>query len=161
MSDRIVVMRAGAIEQIADPKTLFESPRTAFAARFMGVENVLEGRLESVVAGRPAVRVGDHLLHGRPVGDVAAAQPGSRVFAAIRAEHMRFADPGSTGPNRLAGTPGTAIYKGKFRDIPFSSAVGTVVVRQWDTDRDLPVSGEVEFNADNCVVGVLEQDDVA
>ncbi|HMN87383.1 MAG TPA: ABC transporter ATP-binding protein [Bauldia sp.] len=161
MSDRIVLMRAGTIEQIADPKTLFESPRTAFAARFMGVENVLEGRLDSVAGGRATVRVGDTVLHGRPVGDLATAGPGARVFAAIRAEHMRFAEPGTTGPNRLAGTPGTAIYKGKFRDIPFSSAVGTVVVRQWDTDRAMPAEGEVEFNADHCVVGVLEQDDVA
>ena len=160
MSDRIVLMRAGTIEQIADPKTLFESPQTAFAARFMGVENVLTGTLEAAEGGRMAVRVGGEVLHGRPVGEVAAAAPGSPVFAAIRAEHVRFTSGGNAG-NRLAGTPGSAIYKGKFRDIPFVSAVGTVVVREWDTDRAAPAGTEVEFNADHCVVGLLRQDDVA
>jgi len=160
MSDRIVLMRAGTIEQIADPKTLFESPQTAFAARFMGVENVVTGTLEAAEGGRVAVRVGGELLHGRPVGEVAAAAAGAPVFAAIRAEHVRFTSGGSAG-NRLAGTPGTAIYKGKFRDIPFVSAVGTVVVREWDTDRAAPAGTEVEFNADHCVVGLLRQDDVA
>ena len=161
MSDRIVLMRSGAIEQIADPKTLFESPRTAFAARFMGVENVLTGTLAAVDHGRVTVRVGDQTLSGRPVGEGARASPGVRVFAAIRAEHMRFAKGDGADGNRLTGTTGAAIYKGKFRDIPFASPVGAVIVRQWDTERAIPGGADVLFGAEHCVVGLLEQEDVA
>ncbi|MEQ8965711.1 MAG: ABC transporter ATP-binding protein [Azospirillaceae bacterium] len=159
MSDRIVLMRDGAIEQIAEPKELFESPRTAFAARFMGVENVLEGRLEGVEDGLATVRIGDHRLFGRPVGDLAGAGPDTPVFAAIRAERVRFADAGAAerGETVLAGTPGPAIYKGKYRDVPVATPVGEIVVRQWDTEQDARTGTEIRFRAETCVVGAIQQ----
>lgn len=157
MSDRIVLMRAGTIEQIADPKTLFESPGTVFAARFMGVENVLTGTLDGRHGGHVTVRIGGEVVRGRPVGAAAGAGPGARVFAAIRAEHMRFQADGSG----IGGRPGTAIYKGKFRDFPFESSIGRLVVREWDTERPASERTGVRFDADHCVVGLLSQDDVA
>lgn len=160
MSDRIVLMRAGAIEQEADPKTLFETPRTAFAARFMGVENVVTGTLAGIDAGVAAVRVGDHVIRGRPIGDPAAMAPGAPVFAAIRAERLRF-DDATAGANVVGGTPGTAIYKGKYLDTSFASAIGPLVVRQWDTERGAGSDSHVSFRPEDCVVGVLRQDDVA
>jgi len=56
LSDRIVVMRAGRIEQDASPAELYERPATAFVAGFMGHENLFEWR--------------DGALHG-PAGAVA------------------------------------------------------------------------------------------
>jgi ABC-type Fe3+/spermidine/putrescine transport system ATPase subunit len=52
MSDLVVVMRAGRIEQIAEPQALYDRPRTAFVARFLGGANILSGRtLQSAAAG--------------------------------------------------------------------------------------------------------------
>ena len=48
LADRIVVMRAGSIEQIGDPETIHDRPQTGFVARFMGFENIVpveNGRL--------------------------------------------------------------------------------------------------------------------
>lgn len=42
MSDRIVIMQAGAIEQVGAPFELYERPRTKFAASFLGKSNLLE-----------------------------------------------------------------------------------------------------------------------
>ncbi len=42
-SDRIVVMNAGRIEQVADPLTLYQRPETRFAASFIGRTNILDG----------------------------------------------------------------------------------------------------------------------
>jgi putative spermidine/putrescine transport system ATP-binding protein len=42
MSDLIVLMNGGRIEQMGSPNELFEKPATVFAARFLGVENILE-----------------------------------------------------------------------------------------------------------------------
>ncbi len=42
-SDRIVVMSAGRIEQVADPVTLYNQPRTRFVAGFIGRTNFLDG----------------------------------------------------------------------------------------------------------------------
>ena len=83
MADRIVLMRDGKIEQLGTPADLYDRPETAFAAEFMGFENILrcEGRqlvsdhgriavgYESaapVLAWRPdAVQIGSGPLEGR------------------------------------------------------------------------------------------------
>ena len=44
MADRIVIMNSGHIEQLGTPTELYESPRTAFVAGFLGVSNLLDGR---------------------------------------------------------------------------------------------------------------------
>jgi spermidine/putrescine transport system ATP-binding protein len=46
MSDRLVVMNAGRIEQLGSPRELYEHPATRFVANFIGTSNVLTGRLE-------------------------------------------------------------------------------------------------------------------
>jgi iron(III) transport system ATP-binding protein len=45
-SDRIVVMSAGRIEQVADPVTLYTKPQTRFVAAFIGRTNLLDGVLD-------------------------------------------------------------------------------------------------------------------
>src|SRR5206468_7522031 len=42
MSDRIAVMNGGQVEQIGDPREIYERPRTAFVADFIGSLNALE-----------------------------------------------------------------------------------------------------------------------
>ena len=46
MSDRLVVMNAGRIEQLGSPRELYEHPATRFVANFIGTSNILTGRLE-------------------------------------------------------------------------------------------------------------------
>ena len=45
MSDRIVVMNKGVIEQIGTPEELYEHPKTKFVANFLGETNLLEGEV--------------------------------------------------------------------------------------------------------------------
>lgn len=45
MSDRIAVMNKGHLEQIDDPKTLYEHPKSSFVATFIGESNVFDGRV--------------------------------------------------------------------------------------------------------------------
>ncbi|MCX5662439.1 MAG: ABC transporter ATP-binding protein [Planctomycetota bacterium] len=47
MSDRIAVMNAGKVEQLDEAAKVFESPRTAFVATFMGAGNFFEAKFES------------------------------------------------------------------------------------------------------------------
>jgi spermidine/putrescine transport system ATP-binding protein len=51
LSDRIAVMREGAIEQVGTPAEIYEAPRTSFVAAFIGDTNFLEGRVAEIVAG--------------------------------------------------------------------------------------------------------------
>ena len=45
MSDRIVVMNNGIIEQTGTPEELYEHPKTKFVADFLGETNILEGEV--------------------------------------------------------------------------------------------------------------------
>ena len=56
MSDRIAVMNDGKVEQVADPRTMYERPDSAFVAGFIGTSNLLVLRAGSVSMG---VRLAD------------------------------------------------------------------------------------------------------
>jgi iron(III) transport system ATP-binding protein len=47
ISDRIAVMRAGRVEQIATPRAIYERPETPFVASFVGTTNLLDGLIRS------------------------------------------------------------------------------------------------------------------
>ncbi len=66
MSDRIAVMRAGRIEQLGDPESLYERPETAFVAGFLGVSNLLEGEVSGHEGGMVAIRLTDGTLIKAP-----------------------------------------------------------------------------------------------
>ncbi len=51
LSDRIIVMRSGRIEQQGTPSELYAAPRTRFVASFLGMKNILDAKL-APVAGR-------------------------------------------------------------------------------------------------------------
>jgi spermidine/putrescine transport system ATP-binding protein len=55
MADRIVIMNSGHIEQLGTPTELYESPRTAFVAGFLGVSNLLDAE----VVGEGTVKLND------------------------------------------------------------------------------------------------------
>jgi len=91
LSDRVVVMRDGHIEQDGPPPDLYERPRTRFVADFIGASNCLEGKVEPASAGWEFVtREGLRL----PV-DAPSAQADPRHFI-LRPERIRWADDGPT-----------------------------------------------------------------
>ena len=51
LSDQIAIMRNGEIVQTGTPKSLYEHPRTAFVASFLGRSNILDGELAARLAG--------------------------------------------------------------------------------------------------------------
>jgi spermidine/putrescine transport system ATP-binding protein len=84
MADGIAVMNGGRIEQLGTPDELYEHPRTAFVAGFLGVSNLLAG----TVTGEKTVRLdGDVEVHVR-----AGALDGrtGRVAVGIRPEKIEF-----------------------------------------------------------------------
>ena len=47
LSDRIALLRAGELEQVDTPRGIYNRPRTAYAANFIGLTNLLRGRVEN------------------------------------------------------------------------------------------------------------------
>jgi iron(III) transport system ATP-binding protein len=65
LSDRIIVMRAGQIEQDETPEELYASPRTQFVARFLGMRNVIPGEAVPVSRGAELRMPDGAVLRGR------------------------------------------------------------------------------------------------
>jgi spermidine/putrescine transport system ATP-binding protein len=86
MSDRLVVMNAGRIEQLGSPRELYEHPATRFVANFIGTSNVLTGRLERKGDGWALAGLGpdQRVL----AADAGGARDGQDVELAIRPEKI-------------------------------------------------------------------------
>ncbi|HET6380955.1 MAG TPA: ABC transporter ATP-binding protein [candidate division Zixibacteria bacterium] len=115
MSDRIAVMRAGKIEQMGTPEELYERPRTAFVAGFLGVSNLLDGEVLGREGPWLAVRLADGSVLRAPsegVNGAAAVRVGVRPEK-LRVEPAEATTSGGDGAvNSLGGTVLDASYIG-------------------------------------------------
>ncbi len=113
MSDRIAVMRDGAIVQVGTPGELYEEPVDAFVADFIGESNFLRGAITAVHEDGLVDVKHQSGLHFRAVRRGPAA-PGAVALAAVRPEHLAVADGGESEPrlNRWRGRVEEIIYAG-------------------------------------------------
>lgn len=90
MADTIAVMNEGRIEQMGSPAELYESPRTAFVANFLGQSNLIRGEVTSSDADQSIVEV-----HGQKVAIVKARNraAGKSILVGIRPEKIRISLP--------------------------------------------------------------------
>ncbi|NLQ17288.1 ABC transporter ATP-binding protein [Marinomonas sp. M1K-6] len=88
MSDRVAVMSAGRIQQVADPITLYRDPHTAFVASFVGENNGVLGKVIDANADLVVLDCGPlGKLAGRSQGNVSV---GDDATLFIRPEHFRL-----------------------------------------------------------------------
>ncbi|HXG44034.1 MAG TPA: ABC transporter ATP-binding protein [Gemmatimonadales bacterium] len=126
MSDRMAVMDHGVIVQLGTPAEIYENPRTAFVARFIGESNFLEG----VAAGRQDGRWEVLGASGRfRVPDFPGARAGVAVRIAVRPEWVDLVRPGeaAAGKNALSGTVRDVIYLGGTLHVLVALPDGTTV----------------------------------
>jgi putative spermidine/putrescine transport system ATP-binding protein len=117
MSDRIVVMNEGRVEQIGTPFEIYNRPRSRFVASFVGTLNLFIGRVIDPARGAVAVD-GQELV---AAGGVNGAQIGDQKVVAVRPEAITL-DSGANGDarNRMRGT---------IEDVSFLGAVVRIRVR--------------------------------
>ena len=142
MADTIAVMNLGKIEQLGSPTDLYERPRTAFVANFLGTSNLLEGSVE----GQGSVRLGDGTLVAVDTGGASG-----QVAVGVRPEKVRLGD---GLPNRLSGRVKESAYIGVATQIVVTTAVGDVSVfhQNSETGGLVPAPGEnvtVSWRADS------------
>src|SRR5438552_16417269 len=115
MSDRIAVFHRGKIQQLDTPEQMYEYPKNAFVARFIGENNRLDGNLEGIADGRCTVRVAgsDTRIEGTLVEPVSS---GRAVTVSLRPERVQIGAAGHTIDGhpgcRLAGSLREIIYLG-------------------------------------------------
>jgi putative spermidine/putrescine transport system ATP-binding protein len=91
LSDRIVLMNNGQIEQQGSPREIYQQPSTLFAAAFVGQANFLRGTLVDADGGAAVVDVGGTRLRGLPCGELRVGAPATLV---VKHERVRLAGDG-------------------------------------------------------------------
>ena len=120
MSDRIAVMDSGKVAQLGTPAEIYENPRTAFVAKFIGESNFFEGRAQQPARSVEPGNTGTWDVT-RPDGDTfqvphhPSLRAGKAIQVAVRPEWMDVQKPDAVPPgeNALVGTVKDIIYLGE------------------------------------------------
>ena len=120
MSDRIVVMRAGRIEQIGTPRAIYRHPKNRFVAEFIGETNLFALTIERIEAGQALGRTVEGLELLLPAG---AAKAGDKAVAVLRPADFTLSDQG------IAATVTKAVYLGSDLNLFVQPAVGGPEIR--------------------------------
>jgi putative spermidine/putrescine transport system ATP-binding protein len=126
MSDRIVVMNAGRIEQIGVPDAIYSRPETRFVADFMGARNILETRVTQIGDTHALLDwQGTALRAPRLASHWLATE--TTAAAAVRPESIRIV-PSATGENTGSARVVSRVDQGAFVTIKAELAPGKVLV---------------------------------
>jgi spermidine/putrescine transport system ATP-binding protein len=128
MSDRIAVMNDGRVDQVGIPREIYERPRTAFVADFIGSLNVLDLRIDELVGENAVMRFGDNERVVVPVGT--GHRVGEVLRVAVRPERVRVEAAGSPeldGGSRLVGTIGEIVFLGMYTQFHVDTPAGRLV----------------------------------
>ncbi len=135
VSDRIVVMNRGAIAQEASPRELYERPRDAFVAGFMGDANRVRGTLVRRDDGLADVRLGRASV-AMPHRD----EPDGEVEVSIRPEAIVLRGPGE---GFIRATVRKATYLGGSVEYTLDSEIGALFAISLDVAHPQAVGSEV------------------
>ena len=121
LSDRVVVMSKGHVEQIGTPFEIYNFPATRFVASFVGQLNALPAKVVDAGAGRLTVGGQEIRVSAR-----IEAAAGSAMSLALRPEMVSLGD-GPEGSNRLAGTVADVDFLGAIVRMRIMLAEGVKV----------------------------------
>jgi len=133
ISDRIIIMNNGRIEQIGTPQDIYDRPRNRFVADFIGSANLLRGRVQgqSADGGLSFMTEGGDLL---PCVAPYGAR-GNETEVAIRPAYIRLMDPASTPAGGVVpGTVRRRMFHGDFIQYLVQCRSGELVVRRSPTE---------------------------
>lgn len=122
MADRIVILRAGVVEQVGTPWELYNKPANQFVAGFIGAPTM--NFLDGVVSERDGGQVRISLDGGHEITAEAIAEAGQRVIVGVRPEHLEIGigNPLCTGEVLLVEPTGPSDF------LTIKSDVGTLTM---------------------------------
>ncbi|MEO3475286.1 ABC transporter ATP-binding protein [Roseomonas sp. CAU 1739] len=128
MSDRICLMNHGLIEQLGTPQEIYEHPASLFAADFIGISNVLNGRITAAGLETP-----DGTLALPP----AAVMRDGPAALIVRPEHVELR-PGGT----LRGRVTESVYAGSEFRLVVTLGSGSMLVMRCSSGQIVPMIGD-------------------
>ncbi len=133
IADRIVVMNKGRIQQIGAPLELYHQPRTPFVARFLGMPNILTGKVRTLNPLVVETKIGDLQLNEQE----AQVAEGDSVALLIRPEAGRIVGNVQEAVNVVNGRIQTISFRGRYQIATI--VVGAVALKlEFETAVTLP-----------------------
>ncbi len=130
LSDWIVVMNQGLIEQMGPPEEIYQRPATAFVARFMGFDNWFEAQVTHL-EGRAAVAQAGDLTFRATLTEPGSARVGDTATLFFRPGDASLRTEG--GPNTIPGTLTFSIFQGDTTQYALQTALGQFNVYEEET----------------------------
>jgi putative spermidine/putrescine transport system ATP-binding protein len=132
LSDRIALVRDGALEQVASPREIYARPATAYTAQFIGQTNLLRGEIQRSIATCGVLRW--------PV-----EEPDGPVLFSLRPETIRLSADGKrqTHEVKFRGSIRQQIYSGASELLEVDSGDGQVLRVRLPASG--PLTGEHDF----------------
>jgi iron(III) transport system ATP-binding protein len=149
VSDEVIVMHNGAIEQQGAPWDLYRKPKSAFVANFIGESNVVEAILE-IHGATATIRLGETTLDLDPAE--VDNKPGN-VKLSLRPEMFRLREVGDPAQN-LPGNIVHSSYMGPVTEYLISTPVGELFTTAPAGDQHYPTGSNVylHLNPDELII---------
>ncbi|VDC23424.1 ABC transporter ATP-binding protein [Pseudogemmobacter humi] len=152
MSDRVAVMEAGVLQQIATPQELYANPATPFVARFIGETNEIAGKVTGVENGLASIDTAQGSFTARAGAGVTA---GAAATLFVRPETMSCSR--IAMPNSLPAKAVSLEYEGALAMLRAETDQGQVLLATLPNRQlaDAPQPGEriwLSFAADEALV---------
>jgi iron(III) transport system ATP-binding protein len=119
LSDQIVIMHEGRIEQVGSPQEIYAHPRTRFVADFIGRANFLAGTVRAADGARAEIEIPLGHFEVRAEG----FRPGDPVWLLLRPEAIGLTSPGA---GRWSGQVSTATYLGS--EVFYEVTIGQQII---------------------------------
>ena len=133
MSDKIVVMSEGKIQQVGEPEDIYNEPKNAFVADFIGDSNIFNG----IMTGKYKVR-----FCGAEFTCVDDVENGTMVEAVLRPEDIEITPPGE---GIIQGEVSSVVFKGVHYEITVLSGKNELVIQ---STRKAQVGSRVGLSVD-------------
>jgi spermidine/putrescine transport system ATP-binding protein len=139
MSDRVAVMSAGVLQQIATPRELYSNPATPFVAKFVGETNQFSGKVRAIADGLAVVETLYGPLSGRVGPGVGV---GSNAAVYVRPEAMMLTS--DQQPNALPAEAERLEFEGAVGMLHAKAADGEHLLAAVPNQRlaSAPTTGE-------------------
>jgi spermidine/putrescine transport system ATP-binding protein len=158
MSDRIVLMRGGRIEQIGSPSEMYDRPTSRYVADFIGETNLIRGRVRDISGTVMTLDACGTTIRAPLLDGLRADET---VSLSIRPEHVTIVASVESLAPTMVGLPGiveSLAYAGSMRRVRMATADGTTVVAQVLTHDTPPEPGQRVVAAWPATRGVIVRD---
>mgnify|MGYP001823496955 CR=1 FL=1 len=126
LADRVVVLQEGQVAQIGSPQEIYQSPKSAFVARFVGLSNLIAGEAQGNQASTS-------------LGNIPLKEPASGpVEVLIRPDAARLAGDGLP----LSGTVVDAAFMGETTQLHLETPEHGKLSFEFPSSQSLPAAGE-------------------